>query len=91
MRGTETRSRGFDQVELMQFTGLLDRNGREIYEDDVIKSGGYRWVVRWGDNLGGYYLLSVESDIRPDSYLRAQATEILGNIYENPELLKEGK
>jgi uncharacterized phage protein (TIGR01671 family) len=86
-----------DKYELMQSAGLIDRNGVEIFEGDVVK---------WGDTLGGeetpirIATVKIEPDILFDSNVGIfnygqfayKNTEkfltILGNIYENPELLK---
>jgi len=78
-----------DQVELMQFTGLLDKDGKEIYEGDIVErpDGGNPGLVRWFD--GGYWGVEVESDVW--SYMfdcnHPENHEVIGNIYENPELL----
>ena len=77
-----------DNYILMQSTGLRDKNGVEVYEGDILKTwiGGYEqaspYVVE--DMRKLYFELE-----RDDSYYRIQKTEILGNIYENPELLEE--
>lgn len=81
------------QYELMQFTGLTDRNGKEIYEGDVVKyrmfdypfqykNGGYKnYEVRFSD--GSW---EIEEDLSLRQYCKE--CEVVGNIYENPELLK---
>ena len=77
----------YPDCELMQYTGLKDKNGKEVYEGDILKTwiGGYEqaspYVVE--DMRKLYFELE-----RDDSYYRIQKTEIIGNIYENPELLE---
>ena len=77
-----------DEIKLMQTTGLLDKNGKEIFEGDILTSQNYpvKGVVEFRTDLGlwvhylkGYnYLGNV-----------AGSKEIIGNIYENPELLED--
>lgn len=76
-------------VALMQYTGLKDKNGKEIYESDIIKweNGGiYKVVFRRGRFMaisrGKNYLEVNELENYND-----HPCEILGNIYENPQLL----
>lgn len=73
-------------IELMQFTGLEDYWGKDIYEGDIIthsELGGYKSVVTF--EYGCVYAEGCESF--PDKSWRY---EIIGNIYENPELLEGG-
>ncbi len=71
-----------ENMELMQFTGLKDKNGKEIYEEDIVKwIGGSIEPIVWENFCAGFNL--DESG--------ARGVEVIGNIYENPELLKKGK
>ncbi|MEK0398600.1 YopX family protein [Tetragenococcus halophilus] len=78
---------------IMQSTGLYDRNGVEVYEDDIVRcSRGcpHRviWVKEYGGSfLGGmpaWYLFGLN-----EGYSWTGAEEIIGNSWENPELLEE--
>ena len=72
-----------------QYTGLKDKNGREIYEGDVLKNDyGDIWVVVW--NGTGFMLeLNGESkNIYSANEYYFSGCEVIGNIYENPELLE---
>lgn len=67
---------------LCQFTGLLDKNRKEIYEGDIIiRSKNFREVVEW-DPVRMGWLPFVESTVL------GREPEVIGNIFENPELVK---
>jgi YopX protein. len=75
---------------VMQFTGLTDKNGKEIYEGDVLKRYGEIAVVEWNNDQCGFMPLNNynhccgrEGDWSGDG----GDIEVVGNIYENPELL----
>ena len=84
---------GYGRAHLMQFTGLLDKNGKEIYEGDIILRKGLEiaYEIQWINQSGGWFL--VHKDMRMPlsamylSIMYLSIMEIIGNIYENPELL----
>lgn len=78
---------------LMQYTGLKDKNGKEIYEGDIIKSTFPDTKVHSDIASCTHEIGSVEfteGQFHIDSiplYVHADIGEVIGNIYENPELL----
>jgi len=83
-----TTQRGFapKDFDIMQYTGLKDKNGKEGYHKDIAKGYGY-WTIEWDDNEGGFYLKSLLGfDRLPARKLKEMV--IIGNGYENPELLE---
>ena len=72
-----------ERYELMQFTGLLDKNGKEVYEDDVVQKGKTCWKIEWRMGMWGVY--TKHYGWSPLSEWKHH--EVIGNIYENPELL----
>ena len=67
-------------ILLEQYTGLHDKNGKEIYEGDIISTG--RWSGKVFMRIGCWYV----ENYAELGYL--QSPEIIGNIHENPELLE---
>ena len=81
-----------DLFPLMQFTGLHDKNGKEIYEGDIVKIVGRikePQIVGWDVEQGRFCFVYETGEPMRDFHIRTEVPrfEIIGNIYENPELL----
>lgn len=74
------------ECELMQFTGLIDKNGKEVFEGDIVndtRSEETLDVIEWG---GQGFIMS-EYDEVDDIFYCPTEWEVVGNIYENPGML----
>lgn len=76
------------QQDLMQFTGLKDKNEKEIFEGDIVKriNAGYIYTVEYSLEYAAYILRDLDNDIVFLSDFNN--IEVIGNIFENSELLK---
>ena len=89
-----------NDYELMQFTGLKDKNGKEIYEGDIVKytvdlGGGskktYIGQVLWNSEWACWDIVSGPIHEFDWVKIARNGYEVIGNIYENPELLEAQK
>ncbi len=86
------------EFPIMQYTGLKDSKDTEIYEEDIITDGKYTFIVKW--QSGGFILSPIKYsknepyigrqvvEIQTSTYIN-ESCKIIGNIYENEDLLKD--
>ena len=75
-------------AKIMQYTGLNDKNGKEIYEGDIFKTIlGWVAVVEWDEINARFLGFTLERERKILYVGREPAVEVIGNIYDNPELL----
>lgn len=83
-----------DYLAIMQSTGLFDRNGQEIFEGDIVDYKGRKAIIKWHGSYASFiYRFVDEMQERVSEwdplFLAYHHFEIIGNVYENKELLEE--
>ena len=90
-----------DHVYVMQFSGLLDNNSKEIYEGDIVEILN---TNQYGKIMSGLYIIEFVdgcyrailqgdkySEVYPKCITNNISVEVVGNVYENPDLLRSKK
>lgn len=96
----------YREMPLMQYTGLKDKNGVEIYEGDIVKIHKHSYYhgfkqeeigeIKFIDGAFGFYREKSKNEYyfnnlaTENAYGELEYYEVIGNIYDNPELLKAG-
>ena len=78
-----------ENIEIEQCTGLKDKNGKMIYEGDILSDyDGFKFLVRWNDLELKYVFIPVLKNNTEDLDIYPNECELVGNIHENEELLR---
>lgn len=86
---------GFDEIELLQYIGLKDKNDKEIYEGDIIEiSNQLHGIIMFNQEMSYFGIKYIETV--GCNYIKQLGNwiscyKIIGNIYDNPELIEQAK
>ncbi len=90
LRNGSTRFFNPEVWEFEQYTGLKDKNGKEIYEGDIMRYDAIDYKVLWADYYAGFETKRLNSPWNNAGltlHFLASVGRVIGNIHENPELL----
>ena len=91
LRTVHALKRSFDEVVVMQSTGLKDKNGVEIFEGDILYhplQGKRKVYYPYSDSVASYGLREINTGFGSTLQDAHAVWQLIGNIYENPELLE---
>lgn len=83
---------GDSDMEFLQFVGRSDKNGKDVYEGDVLQNEfGRRWVVCWTitEDFSGWILRVINPDSLHEVGQSYKDFEVIGNKWSNPDLLNK--
>lgn len=74
-----------------QYTGLRDKNGKRIFEDDIVldEESGYKYQIKWDKTC--YVIANLRGTTEFDDFeFFINDITVVGNVYDNPELMRGG-
>jgi len=86
----EPKYYGKETFEIMQFTGLLDKRGKEIYEGDIIEFQDMRLPKYEVKFQQGSFCIEMDKRFKALAFWHNSWIEVIGNVYEHSELLNKG-